>query len=99
MNWPVCRITCATARHAGKPAEYVFGPGLCIRKGEASVRDIRITTLSDGLRVATDYIPTVESVSLGIWVGAGTRFEASQVNGVAHLLEHMVFKGTPSRNA
>jgi predicted Zn-dependent peptidase len=63
------------------------------------VRDIRITTLGNGLRVATDHVPTVESVSLGIWVGAGTRCEAREVNGVAHLLEHMVFKGTPQRSA
>jgi predicted Zn-dependent peptidase len=63
------------------------------------LRDIRITTLDNGLRVATDHVPTVESVSLGVWVGAGTRFEAPEVNGVAHVLEHMVFKGTPRRSA
>jgi predicted Zn-dependent peptidase len=63
------------------------------------LRDIRITTLANGLRVATDYLPTVESVSLGVWVGAGTRFESADVNGVAHLLEHMLFKGTARRNA
>ena len=61
--------------------------------------DIRITTLANGLRVATDYVPTVESVSLGVWVGAGTRFEAADVNGVAHMLEHMLFKGTGRRSA
>ncbi len=68
-------------------------------KGSASVRDIRITTLANGLRVATDHIPTVESVSVGVWVGSGTRCESFEKNGVAHLLEHMVFKGTPQRSA
>ncbi|MEK9661680.1 MAG: pitrilysin family protein, partial [Alphaproteobacteria bacterium] len=63
------------------------------------MRDIRITTLANGLRVATDYVPTVETVSLGVWVGAGTRYETASVNGVAHLLEHMLFKGTARRDA
>lgn len=63
------------------------------------MRDIRITTLANGLRVATDYVPTVETASLGVWVGAGTRYETASVNGVAHMLEHMLFKGTTRRNA
>ena len=63
------------------------------------MRDIQITTLPNGLRVATDRMPAVESVSLGVWVRAGTRYELPQVNGVAHLLEHMVFKGTKRRSA
>ncbi len=63
------------------------------------MRDIEITTLPNGLRVVTDRMPTVESVSLGVWVRAGTRYEPPQVNGVAHLLEHMVFKGTERRSA
>ena len=63
------------------------------------MRDIQITTLANGLRVVSDRMPTVESVSLGVWVRAGTRYEQPQVNGVAHLLEHMVFKGTNRRSA
>lgn len=63
------------------------------------MRDIQITTLANGLRVATDRMPAVESVSLGVWVRAGTRYERPDVNGVAHLLEHMVFKGTKRRSA
>ena len=42
---------------------------------------------------------TVESVSLGIWVGVGTRYEKPEMNGVSHLLEHMAFKGTRRRTA
>ncbi|PWC83597.1 pitrilysin family protein [Azospirillum sp. TSO5] len=60
---------------------------------------IRVTTLPNGLRVATDTMPDVQSVSLGCWVGVGTRNEAASVNGVAHLVEHMLFKGTRSRSA
>jgi predicted Zn-dependent peptidase len=60
---------------------------------------VRATTLPNGLRVVTDYMPHVESVSLGVWVGVGTRNERPDVNGVAHLVEHMVFKGTRRRTA
>ncbi len=60
---------------------------------------IRVTTLGNGLRVATDHIPTVESATVGVWCDVGTRDEPAAVNGVAHLLEHMVFKGTRRRSA
>ncbi|MEM7444469.1 MAG: pitrilysin family protein [Pseudomonadota bacterium] len=60
---------------------------------------VRVSTLANGLRIASDPMGSVESVSLGVWVGAGTRYEAREVNGVAHLLEHMVFKGTRRRDA
>ncbi len=60
---------------------------------------VRVTTLPNGLRVATDYMPSVETASVGVWIGVGTRQEDPAVNGVAHLLEHMAFKGTESRTA
>lgn len=60
---------------------------------------ITLSTLSNGLRVCTDYVPSVESVAVGVWVGVGTRFEDLSVNGAAHMVEHMLFKGTPSRDA
>ena len=60
---------------------------------------VQITTLPSGLRVATDRMDSVETVSLGIWAGVGTRHETAEHNGVAHLLEHMAFKGTRRRNA
>lgn len=60
---------------------------------------VRQTTLPNGLVVMTDTMPQVETVSLGLWVGVGTRDEAPEVNGVAHLLEHMAFKGTKTRTA
>jgi predicted Zn-dependent peptidase len=59
----------------------------------------QLSTLGNGLRVATDRIDTVDTVSLGIWVDVGTRHEPAEVNGVAHFLEHMAFKGTRRRSA
>jgi predicted Zn-dependent peptidase len=60
---------------------------------------IKTTTLDNGLRVITDSIESVQSVALGIWVGVGTRHENLTHNGVAHMVEHMLFKGTASRSA
>ncbi len=60
---------------------------------------IEVTTLDNGLRVATDSMDTVESVSIGVWVDVGTRYEKPEMNGVSHLLEHMAFKGTKRRTA
>ncbi len=64
-----------------------------------SLDSIRLTRLDNGLTVVTDHMPSVESVSLGVWVDAGTRHEAPEINGVSHLLEHMAFKGTRRRSA
>ncbi|MCY4502582.1 MAG: pitrilysin family protein, partial [Alphaproteobacteria bacterium] len=60
---------------------------------------VTVSTLPNGLRVATDTMTTVETVSLGMWVGVGTRHEREAENGVSHLLEHMAFKGTERRTA
>ncbi|MBC2884624.1 insulinase family protein [Ochrobactrum sp. CM-21-5] len=60
---------------------------------------VEVTRLSNGLTIATDTMPHVESVALGIWVKAGARNEASDRHGIAHLLEHMAFKGTENRTA
>jgi predicted Zn-dependent peptidase len=60
---------------------------------------IRISTLDNGLRVVTDTLPDAESVVVGVWVGVGTRHEPDAANGVAHLVEHMMFKGTKTRSA
>ncbi|MEO1328103.1 MAG: pitrilysin family protein [Pseudomonadota bacterium] len=58
-----------------------------------------ITTLSNGVRVATDPMPGLASTTLGVWFGAGARHESAAENGVAHFLEHMAFKGTETRTA
>lgn len=60
---------------------------------------IEITKLDNGLRIITDYAPSVHSVGVGIWTGVGTRDEDLKNNGVAHMVEHMLFKGTKNRNA
>ena len=51
--------------------------------------DIKVTTLPSGLRVATDPMPLVETVRLGVWIDAGSRDERPGEHGMAHLLEHM----------
>ena len=60
---------------------------------------LNITTLPNGLRVVTDVVPSVESVAVGVWIGAGTRDEDLTYNGAAHMVEHMLFKGTKRRDA
>jgi len=60
---------------------------------------IQLTTLPNGLRIITDPVPAVESVAVGVWVDVGTRHEDLKDNGVAHMVEHMMFKGTPTRTA
>ncbi len=62
-------------------------------------RDIRTTTLPSGLRIVTDPMAGVASVALGVWIGAGARCERVEENGVSHLIEHMLFKGTKRRTA
>lgn len=60
---------------------------------------VRISTLPNGLRVVSEAMPQVKTVSVGIWVDAGARDETPEINGVAHMLEHMAFKGTERRSA
>src|SRR5271155_871721 len=62
-------------------------------------RNIRKTVLSNGLLVLTESMPHVRSVSMGAWVGSGSRDETAEVNGISHFVEHMVFKGTTTRSA
>ncbi|MFP6733051.1 MAG: pitrilysin family protein [Rhodospirillales bacterium] len=60
---------------------------------------VRVTTLGNGMRVVTDAMATVETVSVGAWVAVGTRHETKEQNGISHILEHMAFKGTRRRSA
>ena len=55
--------------------------------------------LTNGLTVVSHTMSEVETVSLGLWVGAGSRSEETSEHGVAHFLEHMAFKGTARRSA
>ena len=56
------------------------------------------TTLPDGVRIITETIPTVRSVSIGFWVDTGSRDEPVGLEGASHFIEHMVFKGTATRS-
>jgi predicted Zn-dependent peptidase len=58
-----------------------------------------ITRLPNGLTVATAEMPHMTSVSLGLWVGVGGRYEPAEMNGVCHFIEHLLFKGTRRRSA
>ncbi len=60
---------------------------------------VELTTLSNGFRIVTEYMPGLQSAAIGIWVLAGARHEDATQNGVAHFLEHMAFKGTSRRSA
>ena len=60
---------------------------------------IERTEFSSGLRVVTERMPGVRSVSLGFWVLAGSRDEPPAISGSSHFLEHLLFKGTRTRSA
>ena len=60
---------------------------------------VRRTVLPSGLRVLTEQVPGVRSAAIGVWVGVGSRDEAPAEAGASHYLEHLLFKGTPSRSA
>src|SRR6202163_4550966 len=62
-------------------------------------RDIQKHVLGNGLVVITETMTHVRSVSVGVWIRSGSRREVSEENGLAHFIEHMVFKGTERRSA
>lgn len=59
----------------------------------------QLTTLPNGLRIASEHLPSMETVALAISVDVGARHETPEQHGISHLLEHMAFKGTETRNA
>ncbi|KAG8482537.1 hypothetical protein CXB51_024420 [Gossypium anomalum] len=61
--------------------------------------ETKITTLPNGLRVATESTLSSCTATVGVWIDAGSRFETEETNGTAHFLEHMIFKGTEKRSA
>jgi predicted Zn-dependent peptidase len=60
---------------------------------------MNLTILSNGLRVASRYMPSVETAAVGLYADTGSRYEPARLNGIAHLFEHMVFKGAGGRSA
>src|SRR5271156_1455127 len=63
------------------------------------IRDIVTTTLPNGLRIISERMAHVRSISLGLWIRTGSRREVGPENGLSHFIEHMVFKGTKHRSA
>jgi predicted Zn-dependent peptidase len=70
-----------------------------MRKSSKADRQIRTTVLPNGVRVVTEQMSHVRSVSIGIWLNSGSRRETGAENGISHFIEHMVFKGTAKRSA
>jgi predicted Zn-dependent peptidase len=60
---------------------------------------IKTHTFPSGLRLVMEKIPYVRSISLGIWIGTGSKYETEENNGISHFIEHMLFKGTSKRTA
>ncbi|MFV2091738.1 MAG: M16 family metallopeptidase [Hyphomicrobiales bacterium] len=60
---------------------------------------VNLSRLDNGIRVVTHAMPHLQTASVGVWVNAGARHETDQQHGIAHLLEHMAFKGTATRSA
>ncbi len=63
------------------------------------LREIETATLPNGVRVITEVMPHVRSVSMGVWILTGSRRETPAESGISHFIEHMVFKGTANRSA
>ena len=57
-----------------------------------------IKTLENGLKIVSYEMPHMNSVSVGIWIGAGGRYETPALSGISHFIEHLVFKGTEKRS-
>jgi len=55
------------------------------------------TALDNGLRILTSAMPHTRSVSIGFFIGVGSRYESDEQSGVSHFIEHMLFKGTATR--
>ncbi|XP_008792725.1 probable mitochondrial-processing peptidase subunit beta, mitochondrial [Phoenix dactylifera] len=72
-------------------------PALADHTPIVAVPETRVTTLPNGLRVATESTLASRTATVGVWIDAGSRFETDETNGTAHFLEHMIFKGTADR--
>lgn len=84
-------LQCYGRRTFSKFAESLVG------KTSKFLEPTRISTLPNGIRVATEPLPGSETATVGVWIDAGSRFEDDRTNGTAHFLEHLIFKGTKRR--
>src|SRR5262249_10094705 len=89
----------------GHPARRPHGTrppySLCSARltGRSRCMSVEVTRLPTGLVIVTGAMPHLETASLGVWVGSGSRDERPDEHGISHLLEHMAFKGTSRRTA
>ena len=83
-------------RQFGCTGTYATGNPLlrCALTSLLTDRNVRKTVLANGLRVLSEAMPSARSVSLGVWLNAGSRHEVDPESGITHFTEHMVFKGT-----
>ncbi len=70
-----------------------------MQKNQQKKKDFYKTKLSNGISIVAANIPYLRSISIGIWVKAGSRNEIPELNGIFHFLEHLAFKGTKRRSA
>lgn len=68
-------------------------------KRKPIAEQIELTTLPNGVRVVSETVPHVQSASVGLWIGVGSRDEDTPIRGISHFIEHMLFKGTKRRTA
>ena len=61
--------------------------------------EVKVHTLRSGVRIITEKVPGLRSVSIGYWVGTGSRMEKPGEEGITHFIEHLMFKGTGKRSA
>ncbi|MCW9712286.1 insulinase family protein [Aliifodinibius salicampi] len=66
---------------------------------QEQLNSVKKTILDNGLKIVTERVPSVKSVSVGIWAKTGSRNESQNLSGVTHFLEHMLFKGTETRSS
>src|SRR5262249_33259270 len=92
----------AVARHGSRNvANRAFGRKCLTCENSAVIMCavFRITQLPNGVRVTTAEMPYMDSISLGLWVGVGGRYESARLSGASHFIEHLLFKGTRRRSA
>jgi predicted Zn-dependent peptidase len=86
-------VTAATAAASATATRSAAASGTG-RAGRIVIEEHRLTTLQSGVRIVTEEMPSVRSVSLGIWIGTGSRAETEEQAGLSHLLEHLLFRGS-----
>jgi predicted Zn-dependent peptidase len=91
------RVTVIGRRATATVAAYATATATLIGRApepDAVDQQHRLTTLESGVRIVTEAMPSVRSVSLGFWIGTGSRYETDDQAGLSHLLEHLLFKGS-----